>query len=157
MEQKTKDSIKELTFEWTYQTPSGLVFDALTLPKHLKNWDCPEHLNITFAESSPKVGGEYRIGLVVPGGDGNEMMFIGKYTKIDKPNEVAYTHSFSPGYGASLTPETKVTIHLKEDGDKTILKFKQTGFTDKKAYDGARMSWPSMYSKLGTYLETLKE
>lgn len=157
MEQKTEDSIKELSFEWTYHASINAVFDAITLPEHLKEWDCPEHLDISFAESKPKAGGEYRVGLVVPGGDGTEMMFVGKYKKVARPNQLTYTHAFSPGNGAPLTPETNISISLKQDGDKTLMQFKQTGFADKRAYEGARMSWPGLYTKLGNYLETLEE
>jgi len=132
------------------------VFDALTLPKHLKHWNCPTNMDITFAESDIREGGEYRIGMTLKEGEGPEMMFVGKYLEINRPNLLVYTQSFSPGKDAPLTPETKITIKLQQQGQQTLLDFKQVGFANKRSYHGAKVSWPSIYDKLGGYLQSLR-
>jgi uncharacterized protein YndB with AHSA1/START domain len=104
-----------------------------------------------------EVGGEYRIGVTVVGGDGREMMFIGKYLEINRPNQLVYTQAFSPGNDAPPTPETIIAIQLRQEDNKTLMKFKQSGFAHKKSYAGARRSWPEVYGKLSAYLETIQE
>ena len=59
----------QLAFDRSFKAPIKMVFDALTLPEHLKHWDCPDHLDITFAESKPNVDGEYKIGLKMKNGE----------------------------------------------------------------------------------------
>lgn len=154
MEKKISED-QELQMEWTYQAPIDLVFDALTLPEHLKNWYCPNHLAITFAESNPEVGGEYKVGVVQPDEKGSEMMFIGKYLEIKKPHLLVYTQTFMMGKDYPPIPETTITIKLEQKESKTIVKLIQTGFAVTGSYEGAKMSWPGIYAKLGKYLETL--
>ena len=146
---------KKLQLEWTFQAPIDLVFDALTLPEHLKHWYCPDHLKITFAESDAKIGGEYRIGVIQKDGNGPEMMFLGKFLEIDRPHLLVYSQAFSMGNDYPMTPETKISIHLTNDGSKTLLKLIQTGLASKESFEGAKMSWPGVYTKLGNYLNSL--
>jgi len=157
MEQNTPDfdQDEELALDFTFQAPINQVFDALTLPKHLKHWNCPNHLEITSAESTPEVGGNYSIRMTPQGSDGPEMMFVGTYLRINQPEVLSYTHAFSPGNDAPLTPETTITIGLRQLDNETVMEFRQTGFTNKQAFDGARMSWPSIYENLSAYLENL--
>lgn len=159
MKQSETDLKEELQLElnFTFQAPIDLVFETLTMPEHLKNWHSPDHLNITFTEADLKVDGEYRIGVTLAGGDGKEMLFVGRYLKIKRPNLLVYTQAFSPGGDEPLTTETKITIHLEQEGNQTFMNFKQTGFSHKQALQGARMSWPQAYDKLGEYLIKLQE
>lgn len=145
----------QLELDFEFHAPIDLVFEVLTKPEHIRHWHSPNHLDITFAENTLEVGGEYRIGVTVVGGDGTEMMFIGKYVEINPPDRLVYTQTFSPGNDAPLTSETKITIDLKQEGNRTLMNFLQTGFTQKQALAGAKRSWPEAYAKLGAYLETL--
>ena len=144
----------QLNLDFTFHAPIDLVFETLILPEHIKEWYCPSHLNLTFAESTPEIGGEYKIGVVAPGTD-NEMMFLGKYLEMRKPDHLVYTQAFSMGPNGPVTPETIITIKLSQQGDTTHMSFNQAGFANKQSFDGARMSWPPVYDKLGNYLESL--
>ena len=151
------DQDMELTLDFTFHAPIELVFDTLTQPEHLKHWNCPPNMDVTFAESTLEVGGEYRIGMTMREGDGTEMMFIGKYLEINRPDLLSYTQSFSAGHDTPLTPETTITIKLNQEGSETKLRFNQTGFANKRSFQGARVSWPTIYDKLDAYIQSIAE
>ena len=145
----------ELTYERIFNAPIDLVFNVLTQQEHLKNWNCPSGMTITFAESNVTIGGDFRIGLTMNNGDGTEMMFVGKFLEIDPPHHLVYTQAFSPGNGVPLTQETTITINLKQEGSQTQLKFIQTGFTSTREVKGGEYAWKSIMEKLDNYISTL--
>lgn len=150
-----QENSMKLTFERTFNAPIDLVFDVLTKQEHLKNWNCPSGMTISFAESNVSVGGNFRIGLLMDNADGTEMMFIGKFLVIDRPHRLVYTQAFSPGKGAPLTQESTITIDLKQEGSQTQMNFIQTGFTSKREVKGGEYAWKSIMEKLAHYVQTL--
>lgn len=100
----------------TFNHPINKVYDAWTIPDHLKNWWGPEGFTNTFHQFDFEVGEKWVFTMHGPdkGNYENECQFI----LIEKPNYIAWQRISKPLFKVlaqfdALTPdETKVTFKM---------------------------------------------
>lgn len=140
----------ELMITREFAVPKILVFSALTEHDHIRNWNSPKNLEVSFSEGELKVGGKYSYGM--KSGDGPEHVMTGEYKVIDRPDRLVYTQSprGSPG------PVTEISFQLEENEGKTKMVFQHSGFPSKEFRDGAIHGWNQAFDKLESHLNSLK-
>jgi uncharacterized protein YndB with AHSA1/START domain len=97
------------------------------------------------AECDLRVGGRYRIRMILPNDEHN---VSGVYREIVPDEKVSFTWAWK------TTPEREslVTVTFKEDGDGTIMTLLHEQFFDEDARDRHRTGWTSTMDKLEKYL-----
>ncbi len=136
----------ELVIIREFLVTKSLVFKALTEHEHIKKWNSPKNLDVTFSEGELKVGGKYSYGM--KSGDGPEYVLKGEFKEIDAPDRLVYTQSRHGAPG----PETEITITLEEHESITTMEFHHTGFPSKEFRDGAIQGWNQAFEKLESHL-----
>lgn len=142
---------EELIIKREFEVPKSLVFTALTEHEHIRKWNSPKNLNVTFSEGELKVGGRYSYGM--QSGEGPEFVMTGEYKEIAQPDRLVYTQSRLGAPG----PETEISIILEEHEGKTTMEFHHSGFPSKEYRDGAIHGWIDAFEKLKNHLNSLNK
>src|SRR5438093_11152574 len=112
-------SEKEVLITRTLHAPRKLVFEAMTEPRHLKQWLGPRSMTIMVADADLRVGSAWRFVHRAP--DGTDRVVSGIIREFRSPERVVRTNSYENIPGAesleTMTLEdhdaiTKVTIRL---------------------------------------------
>jgi uncharacterized protein YndB with AHSA1/START domain len=140
---------EELMIRREFAVPKSLVFKALTEHEHIKKWNSPKNLDVTFSEGELRVGGKYRYGM--QSNKGPEFVLTGEYKEIEQPDKLVYTQTQAHGPG----PETEITITLEESEGRTTMMFQHSGFPSKEFRDGAMQGWNHAFEKLENHLTSL--
>ncbi|MHA2188043.1 MAG: SRPBCC family protein [Candidatus Thorarchaeota archaeon] len=148
LEQNSSTS-DELVIIREFVVPKSLVFTALTEHEHIKKWNSPKNLDVTFSEGELKVGGKYSYGM--QSSEGPEFVMTGEYKEIVQPDRLVYTQSRLGAPGS----ETEVAITLNEHEGKTTMTFHHTGFPSKEFRDGAIHGWNEALEKLESHLNSI--
>jgi uncharacterized protein YndB with AHSA1/START domain len=113
----TTPSDREITITRLFDAPRRLVFDAMTIPEHVRRWwgILDDKHSVTVCEIDLRVGGAWRF--VGRGPEGEIPAFYGIYREIAPPERLVYTENFEPFPDA----EAIVTQVLTEEGGKTRL------------------------------------
>jgi uncharacterized protein YndB with AHSA1/START domain len=113
----TTPSDREITITRLFDAPRRLVFDAMTIPEHVRRWwgILDDNHSVTVCEIDLRVGGAWRF--VGRGPEGEIPAFYGIYREIAPPERLVYTENFEPFPDA----EAIVTQVLTEEGGKTRL------------------------------------
>jgi uncharacterized protein YndB with AHSA1/START domain len=113
----TTPSNREITITRLFDAPRRLVFDAMTIPEHVRRWwgILDDKHSVTVCEIDLRVGGAWRF--VGRGPEGEIPAFYGIYREIAPPDRLVYTENFEPFPDA----EAIVTQVLTEEGGKTRL------------------------------------
>ena len=99
----------------TLHAPRKLVFEAMTEPRHLKQWLGPRVMMMTVAEADLRVGGPWRFVHRAP--DGTDHVFSGIIREFRSPKRVVRTNNYENIPGA----ESLETMTLEErDGRTTV-------------------------------------
>lgn len=135
-----------------FNAPQKIVFEALTKHEHIVNWASPKGMEVTYSKGDLKVGSTYEYAMKSP--NGPEMVLTGEYREIDPYNKLVYTQTYR-GRDGTNSPETLISITLKQDGDKTQMIFHHTGFATKQGRDNASMGWPAAFDKLTEVINSM--
>jgi uncharacterized protein YndB with AHSA1/START domain len=111
----TFPSDRETVITRAFNAPRRLVFDAWTMPEHVRHWYGPRHLTLTVCEIDLRPGGAWRYVVQAP--DGSEYGFSGEYREIAPPERPVYTEGFEAMPGADYL----VTTTFDEQDGKTTL------------------------------------
>lgn len=148
-------SDRELVVTRTFDGPARIVWDAWTKPELFKRWWAPKSfgMSIISCEMDVRVGGSYRL-LIVVGDDASKAMpFFGRYTEVTPHSRLVWTNDEGEGPG----PVT--TLTLEERGGKTLL-VKHDLYPSKEALDaevasGATCGVDETFAQLDAFLATL--
>ncbi len=83
--------------------------------------------------------------------DGTDHWLGGKYEEIMPPEKIVFSHGWLNDKGET-DHQTKVTITLAEDGDRTRLTLHQAFFQSTESRDGHRVGWEETLDNLAEYL-----
>lgn len=135
-----------LTIKRRFKATPAQVFKAWTDPKQLALWMGPAGTISCEAEADLRVGGHYHIRMIVPNDEHN---VSGVYREVVPNEKLVFTWAWRS------TPErvSLVTVHLKADGDHTIMTFTHEQFFDQKARDDHEKGWLGTFSRLEAYLQ----
>ncbi len=85
--------------------------------------------------------------------EGELLHLAGVYREIVPPERLVFTHAWTDEDGKP-GPETLVTVTLAEEGGKTVMTFRQTGFSSTESRDGHGGGWTECFDKLDELLAT---
>lgn len=103
-----RKSDRELVVTRTFDAPARIVFQAWTTPDLLRKWWVPRSFGVSLlsCEADVRTGGKYRFE--IGDGNGQPMVFFGKYIEVVPPSRLAWTNEESPdGAVTTLTFEEK--------------------------------------------------
>jgi uncharacterized protein YndB with AHSA1/START domain len=112
----------EVKTERSFDAPIALVFDALTVPEHVRIHFSPDPNPLHICEIDLRVGGKYHYAWFAPGG--YECSFHGTFLEIERPTRTVETFLFE-GWPDDEAIETMTLSEV--DGVTTltnILKFR---------------------------------
>jgi uncharacterized protein YndB with AHSA1/START domain len=132
----------------TFDAPRELVFRAWTEGEHLKVWSCPSLFTLISAENDARPGGQFRCRMRSPQGD--DHVVHGVYREVTPPRRLVFTHAWEGD--AAHHPETLVSVDLHEEGGKTKMIFRQTGFSSIESRDGHQAGWGEAFDNLAAHL-----
>jgi uncharacterized protein YndB with AHSA1/START domain len=113
----TTPSDLEIAMTRVFDAPRHLVFDAMTMPEHVRRWFGCAEFALPICEIDLRVGGAYRFVMRSP--DGVESTLQGNYREVVRPERVVFTERMSmPGF---TSDEYQVTSTFAESGGRTTL------------------------------------
>lgn len=105
----------DLVVTRVFKAPRRLVFDAHTLPEHIREWMLgPPGWTMPVCEMEPRAGGRWRY--VWRKSSGVEMEMTGTVKEIRPPDRIVTTERWGADW-----PETINTIELTESGGHTTM------------------------------------
>jgi uncharacterized protein YndB with AHSA1/START domain len=127
-----RTSDRELVMTRTFSAPPDIVFDAWTLPEHVRRWWAPASRGISAiqVDADLRPGGAYRY--VLGRGATERFTFSGKYLEIGRPTRLVYTQTFEGFPDAAAI----VTVSFEEQEGKTKLVSHEL-YPSKEALDSA--------------------
>jgi uncharacterized protein YndB with AHSA1/START domain len=125
----TLPSDKEVLITRTLHAPRKIVFEAMTEPRHLRQWLGPRVMTMTVAEADLRVGGAWRFVHRAP--DGTDHVFSGIIREFRPPDRVVRTSNYENIPGA----ESLETMTLEEHGERTSVAIRVL-FNNREQRDG---------------------
>jgi uncharacterized protein YndB with AHSA1/START domain len=144
----------ELVIMRVFNAPRDLVWTAWTDPKHAVLWWGPKEFPAADLEMDLRPGGVWRGRLRSPD-DGRELSHKGVFREVTPPERLVFTFSWDEDGERGL--ETLVSITFADQGDKTLMEFRQIPFQSTDERDGHRYGWGSAFERLDAQLLALKE
>ena len=136
----------------SFDAPRERVFDAWLDPVGIGKWIGPRNIRAEALESSPKVGGNYRIQM--RGTDGSDGPIVsGIYREIVRPERLVFTWAWETAHSQGMPGgETIVTLTFRERGGKTEMTLRHEGFPAKESRDSHDKGWNGSFDKLAELL-----
>lgn len=121
------------------------VFDAWTTAESVRIWMCPEAMSVALAELDVRVGGAFRVDMLI---NGDRVVHSGIYREVVPPERLTFTWRSRNTHDR----DTLVTVELRALGDKTELRITQTLLPDEEAVRRHTRGWTQIAEHLATYL-----
>lgn len=142
----------ELVIMRVFNAPRDLVWKAWTDPTHAVQWWGPIEYPAAHLEMDVRPGGVWR-GLLRSPGDGSELSHKGVFREVTPPERLVFTFSWDEEGERGL--ETLITITFVDQGDKTLMTFRQIPFQSAEERDGHRYGWGSAFDRFDDTLSAL--
>lgn len=140
---------RELVVTRVFDAPRRLVFKAWTQPEHAARWWAPQGFTTISCEMDVRPGGAWRRCMRSP--DGSEHRKRGVYREIVEPERLVFTYA-SEDLDGNFSHETLVTVTFADEGGKTRLTLRQTGFETVAACASHQGGWASSLERFAEYL-----
>lgn len=138
-----------LVIERTFSAPVQLVWDAWTQREHLARWMCPDGFSASDVFGHVRVGGFWQTTMHSP--ENTTHICRGQYLVVEEPHTLSFTHAWQNDIGG-LGHMTTVVVSLKADGDKTHMRFEQTGFRSAESRDQHEHGWTGAFDNVDDLL-----
>ena len=120
------------------------VFAAWTEAAQLKNWSCPEGLEVADVQVDLKVGGAFLIDMQDP--EGGHHTAFGEYREIQAPDRLVYTWDWKQD--EHRMGETIITVEFNEKGDGTEVVMTHEKMPSIEMRDSHDEGWTSCLNRL---------
>ena len=130
----------------TYAAPPERVFAAWTDPSRMSRWLKPAADASVEVEADVRVGGRYRLRIVMP--DGREHVSYGEYQEVTPPQRLAFTWSWEDG----MASDTLVTVSLRPVDGGTELTLRHERLATEDLRKSHAMGWGGCLELLEEYL-----
>lgn len=137
-----------------FDAPRSLLFRMWTEGEHLAQWSAPRGFTIPVGQGDVRPGGAWRCCMRSP--DGVEYWLAGVYREVVAPERLVFTHAFDDEDGKP-GPETLVTVTFADEGGKTRLTLRQSGFRSIPSRDGHEAGWSECFDRLSDYLPRMEQ
>jgi uncharacterized protein YndB with AHSA1/START domain len=135
----------ELVIMRVFNAPRDLVWRAWTDPKQAVQWWGPIEYPAAHLEMDVRPGGVWR-GVLRSPDNGSELSHKGVFREVTPPERLVFTFSWDEEGERGL--ETLITITFADQGDKTLMTFRQIPFQSAEERDGHRYGWGSAFDRL---------
>jgi uncharacterized protein YndB with AHSA1/START domain len=142
----------ELIVTRLIDAPRRLVFRAWTLSEHIARWWGPQGFVTVHCQMDIRVGGAYRVGMRSP--QGTLHWKRGIYREIREPERIVFTFAWEDVHG-NPGDELLTTVIFAEEGAKTRLTLRQSGFKATAGRDAHLTGWTSCLQRFADYVLTL--
>ncbi len=139
-------SEQELALTRVFHAPRRRVYEAFTVPQHLREWWGPDRFTLASCELDPRVGGSLRI--VMRGPDGRTSAFHGSFVELLPPARLSFTAELEEVPGELLL----TTVNFEEVDGNTWLTVRQTIPASPEYAAGQRDGWSESLERLALYL-----
>ena len=147
-ESRVGSSESELLITRVFDAPRSLVFQAWVDPEHLRHWSAPHGWEITHCEGDARPGGAWRCCMRSAGG--KELWLGGVYRRVVTNELIEQTHVWDEdGH------QTIITVRFEDEGRKTRMTMRQSGFATVASRDGHREGWTECFKRLEARFATL--
>lgn len=147
---------KDIVIERKFDLPATAVWKAWTDPGSLKKWWGPKDFTCSYSSIDLRAGGTYLNCMLSPTGE--EFWSTGVYIEVSPYSRLVLTESFTDEEGKNIPASALnmpgewpmlllITLDFEEDGDQTIMNFKQKGVPT-EAYDECLRGWNQSLDKL---------
>jgi uncharacterized protein YndB with AHSA1/START domain len=124
--------------------PAEDLFDAWLDADSLGSWLKPSGTQETRVEADPRVGGTFRIVMVMVH-DESSMEHTGTYREIDRPRRLVFSWSST----ATRFRDSIVTVTFQATSqNSTMVEIHQTGLPDEEAQTGHHAGWSDILREL---------
>ena len=120
------------------------VFAAWTEPAQLKQWSCPEGLEVADVQVDLLVGGAFTIDMQDP--DGGHHTAFGEYRLIEPPHRLVYTWDWKQE--EHRMGETIVTVEFQPNGEGTEVVMTHEKLPTIEFRDSHNEGWTSCLNRL---------
>jgi len=123
------------------------VFAAWTTAASVQQWMCPEAVSIPLVELEVRVGGAFRVDMLI---DGAVVTHTGVYREVTPPKKLVFTWTSQN----TSHRETLVTVVLHALGDeRTELRLTQALLPAEDTTQQHTLGWTQILGHLTTYLK----
>jgi uncharacterized protein YndB with AHSA1/START domain len=143
---------RELVITRLIDAPRWMVFAAWMRADHVAAWWGPQGFTTIHCEMDIRVGGSYRFGMRSP--QGTEHWKQGVYREIVEPERIVFTFAWEDADGKP-GHELLTTVTFAEEGKKTRLTLRQTGFKTNAGRDDHSVGWTSCLQRFADYVAAL--
>lgn len=144
-------SADELVIVRLFDAPVSLVWKCWAEGEHMRHWSAPRGFTVS-GSGEVRVGGRWRSCMRREGG--TELWLGGVYREVVPNKRLVFTHAWDGDEGKP-GHETLVTVLFEEQGGKTLMTFRQSGFDSAPSRDGHQGGWNECFDKLSDYLAKL--
>lgn len=131
------DDPSSLTIRRVIAADPARLFDAWVDAAQLMAWWGPEGVACISASIDARVGGEYRIGNLLP--DGSVLWICGRFVEISRPDKLVFEWSIE---GASAEKElVAVEFAGSDDGRSTEVIVRHMKIKDLETREGHEAGW----------------
>lgn len=135
-----------LTIKRRFSASPAKVFAAWTDPEKMSRWMGPPDVVRVIAESDLRVGGGYRIQMIMT----NDVHDVSGVYREVVPNEKLV---FTWAWKSTPERESLVTVTVKPDGDGAIMTLLHEQFFDETARDNHNKGWTAIMDRLAQTVE----
>ncbi len=147
---KTESTGIDLEITREFNASPEDVFDAWTTTEALKLWMGPERATCPKVAANPVLDGEYSFPMEFENGDASTV--VGHYTRIDRPNRLAFTWSWIQE-DKSIGQPMHVSLEFERlDDNRTRMTMLHVNLIDDDARAAHDEGWAGCFKCLDKYL-----
>ncbi len=143
----------ELVIMRVFNAPRDIVWKAWTDPKYAVHWWGPKDYPATHLEMDVRPGGVW-CGKLRSIADGRELTHRGVFREVTPQERLVFTFAWDEEGERGL--ETLVTITFADQGNKTLMTFRQIPFQSEAEREGHRGGWTSAFDRFDAQLASLQ-
>lgn len=128
----------------TIKASPARVFEAWTTPEQMRQWSCPEGLNLADVQIDLRVGGPFLLDMEDP--EGGHHTAFGEYREIDPPHRLVYTWDWKQE--GDRMGETLITVEFQASGEHTEVVMTHEKMPTIEMRDSHNEGWTSCLNRL---------
>lgn len=134
-----------LVLRRTYKASPDTLFSAWTTPESARHFMGPEDVTIPEIEMDVRVGGAYRITMLL--GDGERMVVRGVYREVRRPDRLSMTWQWEED-DPSQAHETLLSLDFHDRGGETEVVLTHENFASVESRGRHEHGWTSILDNL---------
>ena len=138
-------TVPAIVMRRTYSASPQQVYDAWTDPELARQFMCPEDVKAGKIDMDVRVGGTYRIEMLLPNGE--TYVAYGVYKDVQPAKRLSMTWTWEEDNKAD-EHETLLTIDLAPNGSGTDLTLTHEYLASEKSREDHTHGWTSILEKL---------